>query len=68
MAVLPGSVFGRPVEEFSARISFVDFDGARALAAAEQLLRRRTPNEALLKEYCSNTVTAIDRLCEWLNG
>ncbi len=35
VAVLPGSQFGRPAEELTARIAFVDFDGARALVSAE---------------------------------
>ena len=37
VALLPGSVFGRPEDEFTARLSYVDFDGARALAAAETI-------------------------------
>ena len=37
VALLPGSVFGRPEEEFTARLSYVDFDGAKVLAAAETI-------------------------------
>ena len=66
VAVLPGSVFGRPREELSIRIAAVEFDGARALAAAEQMPANRPLDEAFLRDYCGNTLTAIDRLCAWL--
>ena len=38
VAVLPGSSFGRPESELTARLAFVDFDGARALAAESSCL------------------------------
>ena len=66
VAVLPGSVFGRPRDELSVRIAAVDFDGARALAAAEQIPGSRPLGEAFLRDHCGNTLTAIDRLCAWL--
>ncbi|MDT8394715.1 MAG: aminotransferase class I/II-fold pyridoxal phosphate-dependent enzyme, partial [Bacteroidales bacterium] len=34
VAMLPGADFGRPPEEFSARIAYVDFDGAEAMETA----------------------------------
>ena len=68
VAVLPGSAFGRPPEELTVRISFVDFDGARVLAAAEQLPRRRILDEAFLRNYCENTAAGIERLCGWLQN
>ncbi len=68
VAVLPGHVFGRPLEEFSVRIAYVDFDGARALSAAEQIPQNKHLNKDFLYYYCNNTVTAIERLCEWLCG
>ena len=53
-------------EELTARLSYVDFDGARALAAAEQI----PPHEALsvefLNRYCSHTIEAVHKICEWL--
>ncbi|HOO18176.1 MAG TPA: aminotransferase class I/II-fold pyridoxal phosphate-dependent enzyme [Phycisphaerae bacterium] len=41
VAVLPGSAFGRSRGELTARLSYVDFDGATALQASEG-----TPSEA----------------------
>jgi aspartate aminotransferase len=67
VAILPGSDFGRPAAELSARIAYVDFDGARALAAAEVLPADRPPDLAFLQTHCAGILTAIDRLCDWLH-
>lgn len=68
VAILPGSDFGRPPEELTARMAFVDFDGARALAAAEVLPRDTPLDQGFLQSYCSNILTAVDLICEWLKG
>ncbi len=66
VAILPGSCFGRPEQELTARLAFVDFDGARALAAAEQIPAEQELGEEFLRQYCEKVLTAIDRLCNWL--
>lgn len=66
VAMLPGSAFGRPVEEFTARLAYVDFDGAEALAAAEQISPHHSLSTEFLSRYCGNVVEAIDKLCDWL--
>ena len=38
VAMLPGSDFGRPQDEFTARLAYVHLDGARALEACQSLL------------------------------
>jgi aspartate aminotransferase len=66
VAVLPGSDFGRPPEEFTMRIAYVDFDGAAALAASEPVpLDRPLPGDFAAR-HCGRVVEAIDRLCEWI--
>lgn len=65
VAALPGTVFGRPAEELTLRLAFVDFDGARALSAARML---GEPDEAFLRQYCGRVVTAVERLCDWLEA
>jgi len=69
VAILPGSEFGRPASELTARMAFVDFDGARALVNAEQTpLDRDLPGD-FAETHCPRVITAIDRLCDWLaNG
>jgi aspartate aminotransferase len=65
VAILPGSVFGRKPEELTARLAYVDFDGARALTASHAS-RRDGLAEDFLGTYCGDVVEAIDRLCDWL--
>jgi len=62
IACLPGQCFGRPDAELSARLALVDFDGAAALAAAEDA----PVDEDFLRAQCANVMTAIDRLAEWV--
>lgn len=66
VAFLPGEAFGRDPAELTARLSYVDFDGARALAAAQMLPWDRDPDADFLMVYCHRTVSAIKALCEWL--
>jgi aspartate aminotransferase len=68
VALLDGSAFGRPEHEFTARMAYVDFDGARALAAA-----RTIPlHEPLPKNYntlfCPRVIDGTSKITEWLNG
>ena len=68
VAMLPGRVFGRPADELTARIAYVDFDGAGALAGIEEYPRDKDPNGGFLKAHCSNVIEGIDRLCGWITG
>ena len=68
VAILPGSVFGRPPQELSARIAYVDFDGARALAALGDDAVETLPDEDFLRQHCGAVVVAVERLCEWLSA
>jgi aspartate aminotransferase len=68
VAILPGIAFGRPEKELTARISYVDFDGARALAATEQIPHHEPLSHDMLKQYCGHTIDAIEKLCDWLKN
>jgi aspartate aminotransferase len=68
VAILPGSEFGRPLDEFTARLAYVDFDGSRALDLA-----RSAPGGPaddlppdVLRRACGRTLTAVERICDWL--
>jgi aspartate aminotransferase len=65
VAILPGINFGRPANELTARLSYVDFDGARALAAIEQISPHEELSEEFLQKYCGHTITAVKKICEW---
>ena len=66
VAILPGTVFGRPENELTARIAYVDFDGKKAINAADKLKKGKVIDKEFLNSYCGNTVKAIDLLCNWL--
>ncbi len=68
VAILPGSSFGRPANELTARIACVDFDGAKALAAAEQIGSDRELGEEFLSTCCEKVTVAITKICEWLEA
>ncbi len=67
VAMLPGEAFGRPPEELSVRIAFVDFDGSRALTAAEQVPLDQTLDEAFAKQYGGGCISGIEKIIDWLN-
>jgi len=62
-ATLPGSVFGRPENELSLRLAFVDFDGEAALDA---LGAGAVPGEDFLNRYAPRVVTGIDAIARWI--
>lgn len=66
VVMLPGTTFGRPADELTARLAYVDFDGARAVAGATAASNGQTLDEAFLRAYCGNTVNAVELLCRWL--
>ena len=68
VALLPGSVFGRPEEEFTARLSYVDFDGARTLAAAETTRPEDSLPEEFINTYCSHMFDGINALVGWVKA
>ncbi len=68
VALLPGSDFGRPADEFTCRLAYVDFDGEACLTAARQIPLTEELDEAFLRAHCHKTLTAIDLIGDWLGG
>lgn len=67
VAILPGVDFNRPEDELSARLSYVDFDGAKALGASYTIpLHDPLPGD-FLDHYCSNVIAAMNKIVEWAN-
>ena len=66
VAILPGTAFGREPEELTARLAYVDFDGAKAMQASEQVPPYKNIDISFIREYCGNNIEAIERVCEWL--
>ncbi len=67
VAILPGVDFNRPENELSARLSYVDFDGAKALTASYTIpLHEKLPND-FLHQYCNNVIEAAEKIAAWSN-
>ena len=68
VAILPGSAFERPQEELTARMAYVDFDGAKALAASETIpLDERLPSR-FINDNCADVMAATQNIVDWLGG
>jgi aspartate aminotransferase len=66
VAILHGSSFNRPVNEFTARMAYVDFDGARVLAAAKTIPLHAPLPEDFNMLYCPKVIEGLGKLAEWL--
>ncbi len=67
VAVLPGESFARPEAELTARLAYVDFDGARALAASERIpLHTELPAD-FTRQWCSRVLEGTERLAQWVS-
>lgn len=67
VAFLSGNNFGRPDDELTARIAFVDFDGAAALNYVDE--RGLTSlSEADLRKCCGRVLDGVDSLCAWFKA
>lgn len=66
VATLPGADFGRPPEELTLRLAYVDFDGARCLMAAQQIPLDQELERSFLELYCPNVIQATDAWVHWL--
>ena len=68
VATLPDESFGRPLNELSIRIAFVDFDGDKALKAAQTYVNDQPLPEDFCLANTADCITAIDLLCDWIKG
>jgi len=66
VAMLPGSAFGLPSENYLARLAFVDFDGAAALDACGLLGDNQLVDDTFVSTYCPKVVKATELISDWL--
>ncbi|CAN5257237.1 pyridoxal phosphate-dependent aminotransferase [soil metagenome] len=60
VALLPGADFGRPSEELTCRLAYVDFDGAKCLENFSE-----QSDENFLEENCGKVLKAVDLIGLW---
>lgn len=68
VALVPGSAFGRPLEELTARLAYVDFDGAKALSAVGVIPKEQPLDETFLRRHCSPVIEAVERIGEFVES
>lgn len=66
IAMLPGEDFNRPREELTARIAYVNFDGAQTLSASKTIPLDEDLPPSFTRTWCEDTLTAVERIKEWL--
>ncbi len=68
VALLPSFDFGRPSEELTARLSYVDFDGENALKIAASEYADKPLDKKFIHRCCPNMPEAMNRIEEWLKN
>lgn len=66
VAILPGSVFQRPGEELTARLAYIDFDGAKALTASETIPLDQPLPEDFAGSWCPKVIKATRSIIDWV--
>jgi len=67
VALLPGTAFGCDPEELVARLSYVSFDGEKALKGITEGVTRGL-EQSFLKQFCEDTLEGVEILLAWLAG
>ena len=68
VATLPGAAFAQPRTELTSRLAYVDFDGAAALAASENLpLHDELPAD-FTNQRCHRVLEGVGRIAQWAGG
>lgn len=65
VAILPGGAFARSRGDLTARLAYVDFDGAQALAASENTPLADPLPPDFARQYCRPVITGVERIAEW---
>jgi aspartate/methionine/tyrosine aminotransferase len=65
VALLPGEAFGHPKENFTVRLSFVDFDGKALLQILEKHLDIDA-DDKFVEQHCPRIVLAVKKIESWI--
>jgi len=67
VAILPGLEFERPENELTARLAYVNFNGAKALAAGETISPDQELPADFLKNHCPDVIEGAKKIAEWIS-
>jgi aspartate aminotransferase len=68
VAILPGASFARSPEELTARLAYVNFDGALALAASEEFPLDEPLPEDFTRRYCEGVLAGVENIADWVDA
>ncbi len=66
VAILPGIAFERPQEELSARLAYVNFDGAKVLSASETISIDRELPENFIENKFEKAMIGAEKIVKWV--
>ena len=66
VALLRGSAFGRLENELTARVAYVDFDGAQALTASQTIPLDKPLPDDFVDTWCYRIKEAMQRITDWV--
>ncbi|MBD3334227.1 MAG: aminotransferase class I/II-fold pyridoxal phosphate-dependent enzyme [Candidatus Eisenbacteria bacterium] len=66
VAILPGEAFGRSPQELTARMAYVDFDGAEAMAASETHPIDKPLPEEFTGVVAHKMIRAMELIADWV--
>ncbi|MFH0816748.1 MAG: aminotransferase class I/II-fold pyridoxal phosphate-dependent enzyme [Methanobacteriota archaeon] len=68
VAILPGMHFGREAEDLTARMAYVNFDGARVLSDSEAVPLDSELPASFIERHCRMTIGGVEKIVEWLHA
>jgi aspartate aminotransferase len=68
VAILPGEAFQCPPEELTARMAYVNFDGAKVLSMSETIPLSENLPKDFADNYCISVIQAVQKIADWVNS
>lgn len=66
VSLMPSAAFHRSPEKLAARMAYVNFNGAKALAASETILLDQQLPEDFIEFWCQDIIEVTQRIVDWL--
>lgn len=67
VAVLPGAAFERPHRELTCRLSYVNFNGAKAMTSSETIPLHQGLPEDFIPRTCEDTIVGTQKIVDWIS-
>jgi aspartate aminotransferase len=68
VAILPGDAFQCLPSRLTARLAYVNFDGAKALSISESIPISEQLPEDFADKHCMSVIQAVQKIADWVNA